>query len=86
MIPFAATIGVDRGKRGSLRLWIPLFLVWLLLLPLVLVLFPLAFVVGLWARINAFRLYGVVWRILSSLRNTLVEVTNDGVAFRLRVL
>lgn len=83
MIPFTATIRVrwwsatPAGWRlHRIRLWIPLFLVWILLLPLLLVLFPLAALVGLVVRVNVPRLYTVAWGIVSSLRPTLVEVNS----------
>ena len=53
---------------------------------MVLVLFPVVFLLGLLVQVSAFRLYGTVWRILSSLRDTLVEVENEDVMFRLRIV
>jgi hypothetical protein len=90
MIPFVAMIRMRHsdaaGQGRCWRLWIPLFLVWLLLLPVVLVLFPVVLVVGLCVGINAFWLYGTVWAILSSMRHTLIEVENDEVQLRLRIV
>jgi hypothetical protein len=57
MIPLMATITV--GGRSTY--WIPLALFWILLSPLVLLFFPLAFV---W--VNPFRAIAAVWQILSA--------------------
>lgn len=82
MIPWSAFIYVEwwnrshRNRRFSL--WIPLFLAWLLLLPLVLILFPVVALACLFVRINAVRLYAAAWGILSGLRKTRVEVRSPG--------
>lgn len=78
MIPWSAFIYVEwwtrshRNRRFSL--WIPLFLAWLLLLPLVLVLFPVVALACLFIRVNAVRLYAAAWGVLTGLRKTRVEV------------
>ena len=78
MIPWGASVRVqwNRGtpREHRLGLWIPLFLVWLILLPLVLVLFPVVAIVGIFVGLDAVRLYWTAWRILTSLRRTWVEV------------
>ncbi len=78
MIPWGASVRVqwrnDGGRRRGFRIWVPLFLVWLVLLPLVLILFPVVALVGVLVHLNAVRLYGTAWGIVSSLRKTLVEV------------
>jgi hypothetical protein len=85
MIPFfafvhlrqAADPALHRSRSRNFRLWVPLCLAWLILLPLVLILFPVALVACLLMRISVLRLYGTMWQILSSLRHTFVEVQND---------
>lgn len=78
MIPWAAFVYVEwwtrlhRNRRFSL--WIPLFVAWLLLLPLVLILFPVVAVACLLMRINVLRLYSTAWGILAGLSRTRVEV------------
>ena len=62
-----------RAHRG-LRLWVPLFLVWLLLLPFILVLLPLYFVVCAVADIAPFKTLGAIFAVLGSLGGTHVEV------------
>jgi hypothetical protein len=55
-------------------------------LPIVLVLFPVVFVVCLFVQINAFRLYLTAWQILSSMKDTLVEVESGEMAFKFRIV
>jgi hypothetical protein len=84
MIPFTASVRIRwwspsrAGHPHRLRLWIPLFLVWILLLPLLLALFPVVALVCLCVRVNALRLYAAAWGVLSSLRHTFVEVHSPG--------
>jgi hypothetical protein len=78
MIPWSAFIYVEWWTRSHrnhrLSLWIPLFLAWLLLLPLLVVLFPVVALACLFVRMNAIRLYAAAWGILTGLRKTRVEV------------
>jgi hypothetical protein len=62
-----------RMHRG-IRLWVPLFLVWLLLLPFVLVLLPVYFVVCAVVDIAPFKTLGGIISVLGSLNGTHVEV------------
>ena len=64
MIPFVAVVSVPDRRSHTFRLWIPLFLVWLLVLPLGLLLLPAVFIGGLVCRVNPFRALSVVWQIL----------------------
>jgi hypothetical protein len=66
MIPCGA------GSRG-VPLWVPLFLGWLLLLPLALLLLPLFLVGSLIGMLNPFRVLWVFWGILNGARGTSVE-------------
>lgn len=67
------------GRRRGFWIWVPLFLVWLVLLPLLLILFPVVALACVLVHLNAVRLYGTGWRMVSSLRKTLVEVNTPGV-------
>ncbi|HTV81936.1 MAG TPA: hypothetical protein VME18_04750 [Acidobacteriaceae bacterium] len=82
MIPWSAFVYVEWWTRAHrnhrFSLWIPLFLAWLLLLPLVLILFPVVALACLFVRVNALRLYAAAWSILSSLPKTRVEVRAAG--------
>ncbi|MEU7905424.1 hypothetical protein [Actinoplanes sp. NPDC049118] len=81
MIPSLAVVRVG-GRRGAVRLWLPLFLLWPLLLPLA--------VAGLFVA----RVYGVAtagalraaWRSASGLRGLHVEVDGPGAAFLVRFI
>ncbi|MGA8111153.1 MAG: hypothetical protein WBD46_05475 [Acidobacteriaceae bacterium] len=78
MIPWTAWVRVHWNlgtpREHRLGLWIPLFLVWLILLPLMLVLFPLIALVCVFIGVDGVELYRTAWRIVSSLRRTCVEV------------
>lgn len=86
MIPFAAIVYWRGTCTRDHRLWVPLFLVWILLLPLLAVLFPLVFVIGLCIRIHAGKLYLAAWQILTSLRKTLIEIENPGICLKIRIV
>ena len=88
MIPSVATVWIENPdwRRRRLRLWIPLFLLWI---P-VLLLSPLLLLVLLAAclafQINAWRVIGVCWAILCSLPGTHVRVCADGKRIQVRIL
>ena len=44
------------------------------------------FLVCLFLRVNAVRLYLTAWQILRSIKDTLVEVENDEMAFRVLII
>ena len=79
MIPLFATLRIRHQKPGEprrrgFRLWLPLFLIWLLLAPLVLILLPFFFVACLIMRVNPFRAIVLIWRFLAALRGTHIEI------------
>lgn len=86
MIPFAAIVRWRGNRNRNHCLWLPLFLVWILLLPLLLVAFPLVFLVGLFVRVRVTKLYVAAWQFLTSLSNTLVEVENPGLSLKIRIV
>jgi hypothetical protein len=55
MIPFVAVVSLRSQESRTIRLWIPLILIWLLLLPLAVLLSPFIFVACLFCRVNPFR-------------------------------
>ncbi len=88
MIPLFATIRVRHhgsGKRSGFRLWLPLFLIWLLLAPLVLVLLPIFIAACLVFRVNPFRAIGAIWSLLTALRGTHIEVDSARNAVLVRI-
>jgi uncharacterized membrane protein len=74
MIPFVAVVSLRNQESRTFRLWIPLFLVWLLLLPLAILLSPFIFIVCLVCRVNPLRGVAVMWQILNALTDTELEV------------
>jgi len=85
MIPLVAVVRLRNEDSRTFRLWIPLFLVWLLLLPLGLLLSPFIFIACLACRVNPFRGVAVMWQILNALADTNVEVEQRtaGVSFHI---
>jgi uncharacterized membrane protein SpoIIM required for sporulation len=86
MIPFVAVVSVPDRRSHTFRLWIPLFLVWLLVLPLGLLLLPAVFIGGLVCRVNPFRALSVVWQILTALKDTNVEVARRSASVSICIL
>ena len=65
--------------------FLALFLIWLLLLPLAVLLSPFVFIACLFCRVNPFRGVAVVWQILNALADTNIEVEHRsaGVSFHI---
>jgi hypothetical protein len=74
MLPSVVRMQVAAPGRNAVRVAIPLFLVWLLLLPVVLVLLPLIFVVAALADFNILPALRALWILMTSLGGTHVEV------------
>ena len=74
MLPLVVRVHVlGRAGRG-VRLWIPLFLMWLLLLPFALIVLPVLFVVCIVVDVDPFPALGAIWRVLCGLSGAHVEV------------
>ena len=75
MIPLTASVVIEnRERQRRLYLPIPLFLVWLLLLPFAVVLFPLLAVVAWGFRMNPIRVTKAGWNLLVASKGTDVQV------------
>ena len=74
----------NRVRRG-IRLWVPLFLIWLLLLPFLLVLLPVYFVVCAVIDIDPFKTLGAFFAVLGSLNGTHVEVDSPSASLFIHV-
>jgi len=77
VIPLAAVVAVRAGWRSSnRRFWIPvpLFLVWLLALPFVVLALPIFVIACPASRVDPFRALQVLWQLLCALRKTHVSV------------
>ena len=86
MIPLFVVIRLRTRGRRHFGLWLPLFLAWLLLLPLALVLLPF-FVIGcLLARMNPWRTFVTGWQVLCGLTGTHLEVEHAERKFLLRII
>jgi hypothetical protein len=82
VIPSLAMVRVGGHRRRAIRLWLPLFLLWPLLLPLA--------VVGLFVA-RAYGLTGTgvlraAWQFVSGWRGTHIEIDGPGIAFRVRFI
>jgi hypothetical protein len=77
--PLTASVHVKpAGWRFGIRLWLPLFLVWLLLLPLFVLALPFLFVASLVFGFRLLRSLGAVLAVLAGFRGANVEVENPG--------
>jgi hypothetical protein len=87
MIPMVGVISVRRWPRSrSFRLWIPLFLLWLVLLPFALLALPLLLIVCLIRRVNPFEAIATLWHILVALKDTHIEIDNRNALVLVRIL
>jgi uncharacterized membrane protein len=86
MIPLFAVIGFRTQRNHRFRLWLPLFLAWLLLLPVVLLLLPLFCIACLAGRINPLRALSTAWQILTGLKGTHVEVEDNNSFVLVRII
>jgi hypothetical protein len=85
MIPFVAVVSLRNQESRTFRLWIPLVLIWILLLPIVALLSPFVFIACLFCRVNPFQGVTLMWQILIALADTRVEVEqrSAGVSFHI---
>lgn len=86
MIPFVAVVSLRNQESRTFRLWIPLILVWLLLLPLAILLSPFIFTACLFCRVNPFRGVAVMWQILNALTDTNIEVEHRSAGMSFHIL
>jgi len=77
MISLLAYIRIRTDRNRGFRLWIPLFLAWLLLAPVVLLLLPLFLVVCVVGEVDSWRALSTFWQMLVGLKNTHVEVAHQ---------
>jgi hypothetical protein len=78
MIPMVLAVRVHAHPDKAVRVWIPLFLVWLLLLPFVLVLAPIAMIVALVLGFNVWRGTGAIVSVFTGLSGLRVDVEAPG--------
>lgn len=86
MIPVFAIVHVEPRRGRRIRLWLPLFLVWLLLAVLGLLLSPLILIGCLIARLNPF---ATLWNLIGvfvALAGVNIEITSPDAAVLVRVI
>jgi hypothetical protein len=83
VIPLLAAFRV--GRR---RFWIPvpLFVIWLLLLPVCLLLLPVFVVACRWNRVPAGGALVAIWAVLNGLRGTRLLFTHPDATFAVRLI
>ncbi|HTT22447.1 MAG TPA: hypothetical protein VMG82_26195 [Candidatus Sulfotelmatobacter sp.] len=86
MIPFVAVVSLRNQESRTFRVWIPLFLIWLLLLPLAVLLSPFIFIACLFCRVNPFHGVAVIWQILNALADTNIEVEHRSAGMSFHIL
>jgi hypothetical protein len=86
MIPFVAVISLRNQQSRTFRIWLPLFLVWLLLIPLGILLSPFIFIACLVCRVNPFRGVALTWQILNALGDTQLELEHRAAGFSFHIL
>jgi hypothetical protein len=86
MIPMGLVLKIDSRPHRRIRLWIPLLLIGLILLPFALV--P-ALVAALWCRRHGgdpVRIAAAALQLLGSARGTHVEIHNPRASFLIRIV
>ena len=86
MIPLWAQIRVQTGQGRGVRLWLPLFLAWLLLLVLAPLWLPVLLVVALFSWVNPWRYLALGWGVLSGLHGLDVDVKSPDANVLIRVI
>lgn len=79
---------IDVRSRGSrpIRLWLPLFLVWLLVAPIALVLSPLILLALMVCRLNPFTAVAALVGLVAAFSGTRVEVDTPGAKVNIRLI
>ena len=86
MTPNVALVSIEYPRRRTVRLWLPLFLLWIPLVflsPLILVVVLAVCLVG---RVSPWQAIATFWAITCSLPGTDVRVCADGNRVTVRIL
>jgi hypothetical protein len=84
MIPLFAVVHVAHPK-GEIRIWAPLFILWLLVLPFALVLWPLVFAALALAGLNPIRVSGAGLAVLCALPGVHIQVESPAARVLVRI-
>ncbi len=74
MPPLIVRLHVQTNAGRQVRLWIPLFLLWLLMLPFVAVMLPVLFIVCVVLDVDPFPALGAIWSLLCATTGSHIEV------------
>jgi len=80
---YSSTPTIPIATKRQFHLWIPVLLIWVLLLPFVLLLVPLVFVACLVMGADPIQGVSVYWELFSGLRGVRVEVEDPGARIRI---
>ena len=86
MIPSLAVVRVGGHHRRGIRLWLPLFLLWPLILPFAVVVAGAALVVARVSGVAAAGALRTAWQLVSGWRGMHIEVDGPEVAFQVRFI
>jgi hypothetical protein len=86
MIPCLAMVRVGRRHRRAIRFWLPLFLLWPLLLPFVAVLAVAGPVIARAYGVAAAGVLRTAWQLASGWRGTHIEVDSPEFALHIRFI
>ena len=73
-MPLALVLRIDRADGTTLRLWLPLFLLWLLLLPVAIAMLPFLLLAAAIFGAEILAAFAAIAALLAALRGTHVEV------------
>jgi hypothetical protein len=86
MIPLIAVVQIEPRGGRRIRLWLPLFLVWLLLVVLGVLLSPLILIGCLIVRLNPFQVIWSLIRVFVAMAGTHIEVQAPEATVLVRVI
>ena len=86
MIPVWMLVQIQGVRPTPLRLWLPIWLLWLLLLPCLVVLLPLLLIWCVARRVNPVPPLGASIGILRGLRGTHIEVQTGSASVVVRLV
>jgi hypothetical protein len=74
ILPLIAVVRIRTFEGRALNFWVPLFLIWLLLVPFLIVLLPVFVIVCLAVGVDPLNAIATFWRVFAGFAGTHVEV------------